>query len=113
MGYETEKGLAPSRRFPLLVWGPAESPCHGARTLYVRSGDGGLVKRNCFSCNQPWSVSKYEFLKLDINIGCPRCAKPMTRTILPYQENHGFECSACEFRERFADVLPHYSELVR
>ncbi len=114
MGFETESdAMAPSRRSPLLIWGPEDSWCCRARTLFVRSKPGGFVSLDCFKCGGFVSyVSLETFRKLDVTIACGQCAKPMLRVQFS-DRNYGFVCDSCERSKKFADVLPYYKEIQR
>jgi len=97
------------RSFPIRITDKKRSTCCGVPTILVQSMEGGFVTRNCPECGKHETLSHDEFISLDLLVVCPRCKKAMLPETI--ERNYSYVCKSCNIFIRFADLLPHWSDI--
>jgi len=84
------------------------SECCGARSMIVRSREGGFVTKNCIACGTPSYIKADDFPDIRCNV----CQK-----LYVIQKHDGtnyyFVCTTCDAAAKVADVVPEWSEKFR
>jgi len=86
----------------------APSPCCGRDAQIVRSRDGGLISRDCLMCGKSHYVNESQIPRLQ----CKQCDLPMEVKKLD-GTNYFYECPACRWYAKIADMVPFWSEEFR
>lgn len=92
-----------SKRF---LYAAVESRCCRAKTLLVRSRQGGFVSRNCLKCGKPDYVNEQQLPSLH----CDYCSRAMVVRKVDGQ-NYFYVCDNCNRNWQLSEVLPHWDEL--
>lgn len=89
----------------LLLFGGA-SWCHGARSVVVRSRQGGFVTQNCETCGKPRALKRDEVPALT----CQRCQIDLDQ-FTNAKKNYAYSCRQCEMVVALPDLVPSWSDL--
>ena len=89
-----------------LIFHGSDSWCCKARSIIVRSREGGFVTQNCESCGKPRKLSLTELPSLL----CGKCGTRLTAGV-SYETNYTYSCTDCERRWAVADLVPCWDEL--
>src|SRR5882762_7013396 len=89
-----------------FLYGKEASKCCKAKTLLVRSRDGGFISQNCLRCGTPAYVAQEKLPDID----CDFCNTRLTVKKLD-GSNYHYKCEGCSRAWKLADNLPNWSEL--
>ena len=88
----------------LLLYG-TDSKCCRARSIIVKSRDGGFISQNCEECGKPRKITKAELPHLS----CVECDQPLSKMVIG--KNYHYCCNECEGTWEVSEIVFEWNDL--